>query len=417
MRSITTRLALPFVACAAVVTVAACGSREEDVAEHLPDNPTRGDASTDPDTDGGANGTAAPSDVCRGGINPGASSLLFDGTSAYVTMGNAKALGLTAFTVEAWIRRDGAGREFSTGVGGLHLVPIAGKGRGEADGSNVDCNYTLGLVGDVLGADFEDFATGANHPVLGATPVAYGAWHHVAASYDGTSWLLYLDGVLDGKTDANAQPRYDSIQHFGIGSALNSKGETDGFFQGAIDEVRVWNRARTAQEIGAAMYAPVTSGVGLVGRWALDATDEPPAVDSAGKSNGTITKATFIAEGATFGQGLPPTLTDPAPSGDVPLASAELSVTVADPDSTRFVTTFRVREVGADASTGDDGDGGVSTMALPSAFHDVAVLASEAGRVEAPISELGAGHTYEWYATVTDCAHTRFTPRYRFTVR
>jgi molybdenum cofactor biosynthesis protein MoaC len=36
-------------------------------------------------------------------------------------------------------------------VGGLQLVPIAGKGRGEADGSTKDCNYTFGFWGDVLG--------------------------------------------------------------------------------------------------------------------------------------------------------------------------------------------------------------------------------------------------------------------------
>lgn len=415
MRFTTTVLAIPLVVGAAVGVLTACGSGEDDDAELPPDNPARGDASADAGGDDGAGSIAVPTDVCRDGINPGASSLLFDGTSAHVTMGNAKALGLTAFTVEAWIRRDGPGRDFSTGVGGLRLVPIAGKGRGESDGSNVDCNYTLGVVGDVLGADFEDFATGKNHPVLGKTPIAFGAWHHVAATYDGTSWQLYLDGAIDGKVDADAEPRFDSIQHFGVGSALNSKGETEGFFHGAIDEVRVWNRARTVQEIGSSMYTPVASAVGLVGRWALDASEQPPGADSAGKSNGTIVGATFIAEGATFGQGLPPSLDGAAPSGDVPLASAELRLTIDDPDSTQFATTFRLREVGADES--DAGDGGATTMALPSAFHDVAVLASGLGAVKTPVDGLVAGRTYEWYAAVTDCAHTRFTPRLRFVPR
>ena len=56
------------------------------------------------------------------------------------------------------------------------MVPIAGKGLGEGDGSNVDCNYGVGLWGDVLGADFEDMATGANHPVTGQTAIPRGEW-------------------------------------------------------------------------------------------------------------------------------------------------------------------------------------------------------------------------------------------------
>ena len=59
-------------------------------------------------------------------------------------------------------------------------------------------NYFLGIrqSDGVLAADFEDTATGLNHPVAGVTPIpANGAWHHAAATYDGTTWRLYLDGV------------------------------------------------------------------------------------------------------------------------------------------------------------------------------------------------------------------------------
>ena len=146
----------------------------------------------------------------------------------HVTMGAAPALGLETFTVEAWIRRDGRGEDMGTGVGGLRMVPLIAKGRGEDDGSNVDCNYAFGLYGDVLGADFEDLATGANHPVRGTRTVAWGEWHHVAATYDGATWRLYLDGELDAEAAADATPRGDSIQHFGLGTAFNSTGVPSG---------------------------------------------------------------------------------------------------------------------------------------------------------------------------------------------
>ena len=176
---------------------------------------------------GGGSGGAPEPKMCEG-VELDTSALSFDGTDDAVSMGPASALGLAKFTVEAWVRRDGPGETAGTGVGGLSLVPIAGKGRGEKDGSNLDCNYAFGFWGDVLGADFEDMASGANHPVKGKTKVTWGVWHHVAATFDGQTFSLYLDGQLDGTTATTATPRHDSIQHFGIGTAFNSTGVAAG---------------------------------------------------------------------------------------------------------------------------------------------------------------------------------------------
>ena len=276
--------------------------------------------------------------------DPNASSLVLDGVDDYVTMGAAPALGLDQLTLEAWVRRDGVGRSFSTGVGGLTLVPIAGKGRGEGDGSNVDCNYAFGFAGDVLGADFEDAASGANHPVLGKTAVSLGQWHHVAATYDGTTWRLYLDGRLDGEAKANATPRKDSTQHFAIGAALDSKGTPAGALHGAVDEVRVWKRARTESEIASAIHSRVAAGTAdLVSRWALDTADAT-AKDSAGTTNGELKGGpTFASGGAVLDMGTPPKATvNPA---TVTSTSAELSVAVEDAESKGTSVTFHVRRI------------------------------------------------------------------------
>ena len=60
-------------------------------------------------------------------------------------------------------------------------------------------NYFLGIDSTtrVLVADFEDTAGGGNHPVLGTTVICDGLWYHAAATYDGTTWRLYLNGVLE----------------------------------------------------------------------------------------------------------------------------------------------------------------------------------------------------------------------------
>ncbi len=318
--------------------VTACASEEPEPSPLSGGGRSRGDGE-------GENAPAQNAVACAGTQPVESSSLVFDGVDDYVTMGQAPELGLDRFTIEAWVRRDGAGVEFGTGVGGLRLVPIAGKGRGESDGSNVDCNYAFGFAGDVLGADFEDDDTGKNHPVLGRTAIPIGEWHHVAATYDGTTWRLYVDGKLDGEAVANATPRKDSIQHFAIGSALNSKGEPAGFLKGAVDEVRVWSRALGEVEIATNRFRRVTSGDGLVARWGLDEKDG--ALDSVGQLHGKfVGEPKLEARGAVLGAGLPPVVVGVETSPTVTGPSTQLKVKIDDPDSTTFAATFHVRQIG-----------------------------------------------------------------------
>jgi hypothetical protein len=211
---------------------------------------------------------------------PGA-GLFFNGNNSHVTMGPATAaLGTSMLTLECWFMRTGPGVSVSTGVGGVTAIPLVAKGRGEADGSNLDCNYFLGInsATDTLAADFEaapgaGISAGQNYPVSGATPIQMNVWHHAAATYDGSTWKLYLDGVQDGTSmPANApQPRADSLQHFAIGTAMNSSGTASGRFQGVIDEVRVWNIARSPAQIAAAKNRVVAAPTnGLLARYSFD---------------------------------------------------------------------------------------------------------------------------------------------------
>ena len=68
----------------------------------------------------------------------------------------------------------------------------------------------------------------------GVTPIAAdNVWHHAAATYDGTTWRIYLDGRLDKKLVVGAfSPESTSIQHASLASALNSTGAAAGLFPG-----------------------------------------------------------------------------------------------------------------------------------------------------------------------------------------
>ena len=189
-----------------------------------------------------------------------------------MTFGPAPGLGAATFTIETWFKRDGPGVATNTGSGGIVAVPLLTKGMAETEGGTVDMNYFLGLRSsdNVLVADFEDTATGLNHPVAGTTAIpADGTWRHAAATYDGTTWRLYLNGALEATfVVGNFTPQFNSIQHAALGTALNSTGgvgsQTQGFFAGTLDEARVWNYPRSATQILAGKGQEIATATGLL---------------------------------------------------------------------------------------------------------------------------------------------------------
>ena len=225
------------------------------------------------------------------------------------------------------------------------------KGRAEADGSNVDANYFLGISGNLLAVDFEDAATGLNHPATSTLSIpANGTWHHVAASYDGSKWHLYLDGVQDGTGYAVGAftPRADSIQHAAIASALTSTGAASGFFDGAIDEVRIWNVARTDAQIASGMGMEIEADPNLLGRWGMNEGTGSSIADSTGKlANKSVTGAAWSwTAGAPISGAAPnfapdaPVLNAPANGGKNVKSPAALSVKVSDQDGDAMNVTF-----------------------------------------------------------------------------
>jgi hypothetical protein len=247
----------------------------------------------------------------------GQTGLQFNGSNQYVTFGAAtSSLGSSTFTLEGWVKRTGAGATTSTGTGGVTAVPIITKGRGEAETpANLNCNYFLGVTAaGVLSADFEDKATGLNHPITGVATLTTNVWYHIAATYDGTTWRLYINGVQDNSLVVGAfLPENTSVQHAGLGTAMTSTGVAAGFFAGVIDEARIWNVARSQAEIQGTMNSEVTSGTGLLGRWGLNDGSGTSAANSVGPPAGTLTNGpTWVAGAPALA---PPEVPPNAPTG------------------------------------------------------------------------------------------------------
>jgi hypothetical protein len=277
------------------------------------------------------------------------SALDFDGVNDYVTFGTAAALGLANFTLEAWVKIEGPGVvHTSTGTGGLsNVIPIVTKGRDEADGTNVDMNYYMGIksIGTNYNivADFEEgsgaASPGLNHPLQGAINIPQNVWTHLACTYDGNDLKLYVNGQPDATLHVAQPVRSNSIQHAALGTAINSTGGTAGFFQGRMDEVRIWNSARSAAQIAANYALEIPSATGLVGRWDMnEACGVTNNTGSGSSLNGTVNGAIWVPINYNLSP-LQPSAINPS-NGQTSVAGDQVSVTVTDPEFQQMSVTL-----------------------------------------------------------------------------
>lgn len=96
----------------------------------------------------------------------------------------------------------------------------------------------------------------------GKVPV--GAWTNVATSFDGTTLVLYINGVLDSTKACPPIPLYRQLSDLLIGAAIDAGVPTGSTtLQGFIREVDVWSRALSAAEI--ATYANTSPDVSTSG--------------------------------------------------------------------------------------------------------------------------------------------------------
>jgi hypothetical protein len=145
--------------------------------------------------------------------------------------------------------------------------------------TNDDLNYQL--AGDHYGFGLGSLYCSTEIPDW---PVL-GRWTHIAVSCDGDSFRMYIDGQL---TNAVAcEFGGENIASLVIGGSSDC-GNT---FPGVIDEVRIWNVARTPQEIADCFYHTISgSAPGLVACWHFDEDSlDQNVIDSSGFGhNGTL---------------------------------------------------------------------------------------------------------------------------------
>jgi glucose/arabinose dehydrogenase len=224
--------------CLAVVVVAAAPARAANglVAAY---GFSEGTGTAIADASGtGNNGTVSGTTWSTAGKYGAA--LSFNGTSSSVTVPDSNSLDLsTGLTLEAWVNPTA----LNGGVGGWRTMVFKQTSGGMAYAvyANNDGARPAGHVN-----------IGGEKKAIGTAQLPLNTWSHVATTYDGATQKLYVNGTqVASRAQTGAIPA--STGPFRIGG--NSIwGE---WFAGLIDEVRVYNRALTAAEIGTDMTTAI----------------------------------------------------------------------------------------------------------------------------------------------------------------
>jgi hypothetical protein len=153
----------------------------------------------------------------------------------YVDVPHSASLSITdEITIMAWINMaiDSSGE-----------MAIVSKGTWAAN----DLPYELTVTpGDVI---FWQFYDDAGRDTCSPSSPPVNEWHHIAATYDGAIFKCYIDGAL-GEEWAYAGTMPENIASVTIGKRSKAAGT---YFTGLIDEVVIFNRAISVDEVNEAM--------------------------------------------------------------------------------------------------------------------------------------------------------------------
>jgi hypothetical protein len=155
----------------------------------------------------------------------------FDGTDDYVDVGTSAIIGGgTSWTIGAWVKTSQVGNP------GIYV---------ESENTGTEDFIMLVLYNNKGRFIFRD-SSDVIYILDGTSTVADGNWHLLTTTRNGNDFIFYVDGVEENSNTFAVTTFI--INHTIIGAQWN-EGVPTSFFDGLIDEVRVYNRTMSVEEI------------------------------------------------------------------------------------------------------------------------------------------------------------------------
>ncbi len=230
-------------------------------------------------------------------------ALFFDGYDDYINLGSWNAGGI--WTLEAWVNPASLMSGRRTILGGVYNC----------------ADWAITVQDGEFAMMIKPQSALCSYTAKSGVVAESGYWYHLALVNNGTQARLYINGQLEATQ--NVSPYY-----IGTNGGVRIGGEYccwGNNFHGYIDEVRVWNTARSVTQITSKMFSGLAGNEsGLAGYWPLDEGSGNLVYDQSSSGyNGNIYGPAWALSDKPFNW----VLASPA-SGSVPaLDSATINVT------------------------------------------------------------------------------------------
>lgn len=219
-------------------------------------------------------------------------SITLNGTTSFVSFATDNNLQMdSAITVEAWIKPSAFGtNHFSNSIVCKHSWSMNGE-----QGFVLRCGGFGQLSFTFCGVDTLGNVLTWQPIVSPANVLTLNTWSHVAGSFDGDSSRLFVNGVQVASQYFRGTMRPNTAYPMRIGRLSDAIQSDARAFNGQIDEVRIWNIAKSQAEILAGYNRHISpTSIGLVGYWNFNIASGTTVPDQTNSGNtGTFNTVTL----------------------------------------------------------------------------------------------------------------------------
>jgi uncharacterized repeat protein (TIGR01451 family) len=169
----------------------------------------------------------------------------FDGIDDHINFKNEFNLNSGAFSVEVWIKSNVAN-------GNTQTILSKRFNTSSSDG------YYLRLVNNIISFHWND-----GNSITSTYSIDSNRWYHIAFTFSGSNYNLYIDGIQVAGPISGANPASNSV-NFIVGAMDQNNVTPFNYFNGWMDELRIWNTELTVNQIRQMMNQEIENNCSAV---------------------------------------------------------------------------------------------------------------------------------------------------------